>query len=359
MTIPNSVTSIGEGPVRGCSSLTAILVDTASSAYSSSGGVLFTKDGKTLVAYPGGKSGSYTIPSSVTNIAGLAFAWCRDLTGVTIPGSVTSIEDGAFDNCETLPAIQVDTGNPAYTSVDGVLFTKDGKTLVAHPSGKSTITYAIPDGVTGIANFAFSHCDSLTGVTIPNSVTSIGDCAFYSCDGLTGINIPNSVTSIGRQAFSYCLALTRVTIGNGVTSIEYRAFSDCAGLTDVYYSGSEAQWKKISVGSDNDPLANATIHYNSPAASGLLRDFGVSKRGDTYLITGKLPATALGIVVYCAVYSESGQLLQIGSQKFAPSQEEQAVEISVNVGESDGHLKLFFMNAQDQTPIGENILLGL
>lgn len=262
VTIPGSVTRIGEGPFRDCLSLTAILVDAGSSAYSSSGDVLFTKDGKTLVAYPGGKSGSYTIPSGVTTIADLAFAFCRKLTGITIPGSVTNIGDGAFESCETLPAIQVDTGNPAYTSVDGVLFTKDGKTLVAFPSGKSTITYAIPDGVTGIGNYAFSYCNSLTGVTIPSRVTSIGDWAFFGCHNLTSVTIPGNVTSIGKQAFSYCRALTRVTIGNGVTSIGDWAFEGCTALTDVYYGGSEAQWNAIKGNFRND-LTNATIHYNS------------------------------------------------------------------------------------------------
>ena len=78
-------------------------------------------------------------------------------------------------------------------------------------------------------------------MTIPNSVTSIGDSAFENCDSLTSIIIPDSVTSIG-----------------------YRAFSDCTSLTDVYYTGTEAQWNemKANIGSENDYLLNATIHYN-------------------------------------------------------------------------------------------------
>ena len=99
--------------------------------------------------------------------------------------------------------------------------------------------------------------------TIPNSVTSIGEYAFSHCTSLTSVTIPNSVTSIGEHAFSYCTSLTSVTISDSVTSIGEYAFYDCTSLTDVYYAGSEAQWKAISISSNrNDDLLNANIHYN-------------------------------------------------------------------------------------------------
>jgi len=103
----------------------------------------------------------------------------------------------------------------------------------------------IGNNVTTIGNYAFFDCYSLTSsVTIPNSVTSIGNYAFYSCDSLTSVTIPNSVTTIGNFAFY-----------------------DCYNLSDVYYSGSKTDWAKISIGSFNTPLTNATIHYNHVNAS--------------------------------------------------------------------------------------------
>ena len=124
-------------------------------------------------------------------------------------------------------------------------------------------TVNIASGVTTIGYAAFFGCDSLTSVTIPDSVTTIGEGAFYECYSLTRVTIPDSVTSIGYRAFYYCDSLTSVTIGNSVTTIGVGAFRGCDSLTDVYYTGTEAQWKKIAIGSSNNPLKNATIHFNS------------------------------------------------------------------------------------------------
>jgi hypothetical protein len=102
VTIGNAVTSIGDGAFSGCFSLTAITVDSANQNYSSIAGVLFDKGQKTLIKYPQGKVGSYTIPNTVTSIGDNAFYRCFRLTSVTIPGSVTNIGDSAFSWCYTL-----------------------------------------------------------------------------------------------------------------------------------------------------------------------------------------------------------------------------------------------------------------
>ena len=255
ITIPNSVSSIGNGAFSSCSSLTSIDVDSGNPSYTSLNGVLFNKEKTILITYPGGKEGSYTIPNSVTSIgdwafddcSGLtsitipnsvtsigdwafsscngltsitipnnvtsigdwAFRYCGNLTSITIPNSVTSIGDDAFFYCSALTSINVDSDNPSYTSLNGVLFNKEKTILITYPGGKEG-SYTIPNSVTSIGDRAFSYCDGLTSVTIGNSVTSIGSSAFSSCYGLTSITIPNSVTSIGSSAFSYCHALTEI-----------------------------------------------------------------------------------------------------------------------------------------------------
>ena len=114
-----------------------------------------------------------------------------------------------------------------------------------------------------IEDNAFRSCWSLTSVTIPDSVKSIGYSAFENCSSLLSVTVGNSVTSIAGYAFYQCSSLTSVMMGKSVTSIGDSAFDYCDQLTDVYYAGSESDWYKISIGSWNGSLLNATIHFNS------------------------------------------------------------------------------------------------
>ena len=217
--------------------------------------------------------GAITIPSQidgkpVTSIGSCAFHGCSSLTSITIPNSVTSIGI-AFDWCKKLTQINVDTANTVYSSVNGVLFSKDKTELIRYPEGKADTSYAIPNGVTSIGYWAFCDCYSLTSITIPDSVTSIGTMAFEDCCSLTSITIPGSVTSIDDNAFYVCRKLNQInvdtantayssvngvlfnkektklirypigkadtsySIPDGVTSIGDYAFSWCSSLTSI------------------------------------------------------------------------------------------------------------------------------
>ena len=215
---------------------------------------------------------SVIIENSVTRIGNYAFSWCESLTSVTIPDSVTSIGYKAFCACDNLTSVTI--GN-SVTSIGNYAFS----------CCESLTSVTIPDSVTSIGHYAFAQCTSLTNITIPNSVTSIGEEAFGSCTSLTSITIPNSVTrieyctfggctsltsvtignsvtSIGVAAFENCESLTSITIPNSVTSIDVSAFSGCTSLKDVCYTGSQSEWNKINICSNNQYLTNATIHYN-------------------------------------------------------------------------------------------------
>ena len=227
VTIPNSVTSIGDTAFYNCTSLTSVTIPYGVTSIGVSAfadctnltGVKLensvTSIGRT--AFSGCKSlTSITIPNSVTSIDYGTFGNCTSLTNVTISNSVTSIGNAVFVGCTSLISIEVSSDNKNYASIDGVLFNKDKSELITYPAGKTDSEYVIP-----------------------NSVISIGDSAFKGCTNLTSIMIPDSLTSIGRDAFEYCTS-----------------------LKDVYYTGSQIDWKKISIGSYNDCLTNATIHYN-------------------------------------------------------------------------------------------------
>ena len=148
------------------------------------------------------------IPNSVTSIGPSAFFGCTGLSNIAIPDSVTSIAPSAFFGCRALISIEVATDNANYQSIDGNLYTKDGKTLIRYACGKPGTTFTVPETVASIGEHAFSGCGGLTSVTIPDSVTSIGRSAFYGCTGFESIVIPDGVESIGSYVFYYCRRLT-------------------------------------------------------------------------------------------------------------------------------------------------------
>ena len=175
---------------------------------------------------------SITIPDSVTNIGNSVFYGDTSLTNVTIGKGVINIGTNDFVNCTSLNAITVSSLNPAYTSIAGVLFSEDTNTIIQYPAGITNGSYVLPDNVVNIGASAFYQCGSLTNIAIPSDVTNIGDVAFYFCTNLSGFVMPNKVIGIGSAAFESC-GLTSVTIPNSVTSIDSHTFATCGSLTNV------------------------------------------------------------------------------------------------------------------------------
>jgi hypothetical protein len=175
---------------------------------------------------------SVMIGNGVTRIGDGTFDRCRSLTSVFIPGCVTSIGTGAFFDCPSLTSIEVETGNPSFSSADGVLFNSDKTVLLCCPGGK-TGNYDIPHGVAHIGEIAFAGCSGLTSISIPHGVADIGEMAFGGCSGLTSVYIPSSVTDIGDGAFAGCSSLTSVTVPQGVTRIGKVFFYECSSLASV------------------------------------------------------------------------------------------------------------------------------
>lgn len=214
---------------------------------------------------------SVILSDGVSSIGDYAFAWCDNLTKVNLSNSVTSFGRNAFSSCEDLPEVIIP---------DNVTFIGDEVFSDCYNLAKVTIPSSvtnlgnrvfrkcwsltkviIPDSVISIGEGVFLSCTALTEVTLPDSIASIDASAFGGCYTLTEITIPDGVISIGDFAFSNCHNLTTVTMPNSVTSIDSFAFIQCFSLTDVYYIGTEVQWKAIDIENDNDSLLNATIHF--------------------------------------------------------------------------------------------------
>ncbi len=274
VTIPASVTSIGPDTFINCYNLPAIGVAAGSSSFSSVGGVLFDKNVTTLLEYPTGLDGSYVIPNGVTIIGTDAFVLCDGVPDVTFPASVTSIDDGAFSDCSALTnltlgagvsyistsafagsdnllAINVNSSNPNFSSLNGVVFNKNQTTLILFPTG-FTGGYTTPSTVTSIAANAFEDC-KLTEVMITGNVNSLGLDSFQGCGNLTNATMAEGVASIGIFAFADCPKLATVTIPASVSDLPYGAFA-YDGLVSVVLRGQRARDGFVISGGHGDGL---------------------------------------------------------------------------------------------------------
>jgi hypothetical protein len=175
-----------------------------------------TNNGTITITKYTGPGGDVTIPSEtngllVTSIGIQAFYNSTAMTSVMIPYSVTNMESNPFGYCTSLTAIMADDSNSVYSSVSGILFSKNHTALINYPGGKAG-SYTIPGDVTSIGDFAFAWCYGLTGITIPDGITNIGKQAFWNDNGLHSITIPASVAYIGELAFSACQGVTAITV---------------------------------------------------------------------------------------------------------------------------------------------------
>ena len=301
--IPSTVTSIGDSAFRGCVALESITLPsgiTALSRYMFSGCSSLK---------------SITLPSGITSIGDYAFQECSQLTEIIIPEGVTSIGQSVFTNCTELKRVLIPEG---VTQIG--IYTFSGC--------KSLVSIVIPDSVTSIGRNAFNNCKNLVSITLGSSLTSIESSAFLYCNKLTEVinrssleltknsssngcvaqyariihngesrivnvdglifvtdddgisylvnyigngavlTLPDEYNDtgyvIGNSAFENRKDITTVILGKGVTKVENFAFSQCSEITEVYYCGTENEWKSINFQSANiNYLINAKRYYYS------------------------------------------------------------------------------------------------
>ena len=211
---------------------------------------------------------SIKLPSNAVKIEGGAFSGCKSLKKLDIPASCVEVESMIVSRCDNLEEVNLSDAvqkfpglavyssnnlmrintsdnNQYFKSVDGVLFTKDGKTIVRYPMGKDDVAYSIPDGVLTIGEEAFDYA-KIANVTIPNTVLTIESYAFENCKNIQTLTIPNSVTTIGGSAFNGCDKLDNVTMSSEVSSIESFAFGSCKNLRKFYIGANVCNINKLA-----------------------------------------------------------------------------------------------------------------
>lgn len=171
-----------------------------------------------------------------TNPGTCYFMDCEALREVYIGENVTSMFKGTaatFSYCTEIVKYEVDEDNQFYTSIDGVMYTKEMETLVRYPSNREGSSYNIPASVETINTNAFSYNQNIKTMDIPDTVTTLGDGAFLNAKGLTSVNIPGSIRHIENYAFDGCTKLSDISIGNGVEEIGQDAFAGLRALVEI------------------------------------------------------------------------------------------------------------------------------
>ena len=260
VSIPASVTAIGESALYSCTRLSYISVNSDNSIYSSDAdGVLFNKDKTVLIQYPAGKeANSYAIPEGVTTIGSQAFSRCNRLVHISIPNSVSIIGSYAFYDCPWLASVNLPEsvtviGDNAFhycTSLSSINIPNSVNKIEdgTFDSCYSLVNLTGGSNVTSIGNYAFYSCGKLAGISIPNSVISIGDFAFFSCTSLNSINIPDRVVILGVSAFDSCNNLANLTIGKDLISIGNRALYSCTSLSSISVDSNNSNYSSDTNG---------------------------------------------------------------------------------------------------------------
>lgn len=197
------------------------------------------------------------IPEGVLSLSSFSLYHCSYLERIYLPSTLEYIDSLALNDCNSLLEFVVAEENPHFKSIDGNLFSGDGKHLIKYTVGKDTESYRIPDGTEYIYSYAFQNAENLTEVAFPDSLTDMGGKVFIDCENLqrisfgsslkiigdeaftstaiTEITIPDSVEEIEYNAFSYCTSLERVVIGGGVNYIDSGVFSGCDALSEIVF----------------------------------------------------------------------------------------------------------------------------
>jgi len=223
ITLPGSVTTIGEGAFWGCDGLTEVEIP---DSVTNLGDCVFMECENLTTA---------KVPSGLTNIPRRTFSGCVKLANFTLPETVTDIYESAFEGCENLTHIN-ETNSLENVRYIGSYAFVNCKNLQFGELKLSKELYSLSAGSVG---YSFAWCDGITGVTIPGSLYTVGGVAFENCANLEWVKFEDGVHVIGGGAFSNCSKLSSVLLPKTVDTIQGAAFNACPNLTAIYILNKE------------------------------------------------------------------------------------------------------------------------
>ncbi len=279
--LPSGLKKAGRSCFAGCKGLTKItlpqsLESLGDSAFSDCSGIREVTIPEKITVIPPMSFEDCTalekvvVSGNVTQIGYNAFSGCTALQNIALPG-VKTIGSSAFSGCTDLTEVQLEK----VTFLDTRAFSGTGLRKIILPSTMKTIgngcfekcagltEVILPESLNYIRPNAFNQCSSLKSITVPGGVKTLEGAVFSGCTGLTEAVLSEGVREIGFIDFYNCSSLKSICIPASCTKIGERAFDGCVQLKDIYYGGSESEWKAISVNEEgNDALKKAVVHFN-------------------------------------------------------------------------------------------------
>ena len=324
------VSSIGNSSFDICRKLESYVIAEGNATYSSEDGILFNSDKSILLSCPEANAlTDYIVPETVVEISSFAFDSCDNLVSVELPPSVVTIGNSAFSSCSSLTKITLNNGlktigksafmtdrklssmmipatvtsigesafdeigvtsidvaeeSEYFTSLNGILYSKDMTTLLAYPNGLEQVTFSIPEGVTTIGRYAVTDA-KVTEVIFPSSVTTIERGAFMSSN-VARVVFNDGLKVIEPNAFAYCDELTSIELPASVIQVEDDAFSSCDELISITINGESTSIGEI-LGSLSGFLAPENIES--------IKIYGYSgSSAENYAVSNDLAFVSIG-----------------------------------------------------------------
>lgn len=221
--IPDSVKSIGHAAFEGCVNLTKV-----------------------------------SVGQGVKSIGSAAFSGCKNLQSTNIPAKCKDLGSGVYAGCTSLASVSIDPENRFYVCADGVIYTKDGLTLVQYLGGRPSSSYSMPQTVEKIGEYAFWGADSLNTASVSGKVKDIPEYAFSNCASLNKVTLPSSVESLYAFSFADCPSLRKIKIPDSVGYIDEKAFYLTNGATIEFVNATGDTTKTVAVSDVSDDSNDST-----------------------------------------------------------------------------------------------------